>query len=102
MSDTPLVDQFSEEEASGSKTVWELFTLARSLERERNDALLRLDQLEGAYEDATKYYSRMIDLIEEKDKLKDIIQRAKTAFCEDGSDGEICAKMFSILGETKE
>jgi hypothetical protein len=102
MSDTPLVDQFSEEEASGTKTVWELYTLARSLERERDDALLRLDQLEGAYEDATKYYSRMIDLIEEKDKLKDIIRRAKTAFFEDGPDGTICVNMLEILKEAKQ
>jgi hypothetical protein len=38
----------------------------------------------------------------ERDKLHDIIRRAKTAFAEDGSDGEICARMFKILTEAKE
>jgi hypothetical protein len=32
-------------------------------------------------------------------KLKDIIQKASTAFCEDGSDGYVASKMFKILGE---
>jgi hypothetical protein len=40
-----------------------------------------------------------LQLIKERDKFREIIRRAKTAFCEDGTDGEICAKMFSILVE---
>lgn len=34
-------------------------------------------------------------------KLKDIIGRASTKFCEDGPDGEIAAEMLRILGESK-
>jgi ABC-type amino acid transport substrate-binding protein len=40
-----------------------------------------------------------VKLEKERDELKDIIRRASVAFCEDGTDREICAKMFSILGE---
>ena len=38
----------------------------------------------------------------ERDKLKDIIRRAKTAFFEDGPDGTICVNMLEILKEAKE
>ncbi len=34
-------------------------------------------------------------------KLKDIIRRASTTFCKDGTDGEIAAEMLRILGESK-
>ena len=70
-SDTPETDQFSEEEQVGTKSVWELYSLCRKLEIER-------------------------------DNLKDIIHRASVAFCEEGRDGEICARMFEILTEAKQ
>ena len=34
-------------------------------------------------------------------KLRDIIRRASTQFCGDGTDGEIAAAMLRILGESK-
>ena len=34
-------------------------------------------------------------------KLKDIIRRASTTFCKEGTDGEIAAEMLRILGESK-
>jgi hypothetical protein len=40
-------------------------------------------------------------LEKERDELKDIIRRAKTAFFEDGPDGTICSKMLAILQEAK-
>ena len=71
MTDTPETDAFSEEEQAGTKNVWELYSLCRKLEIERNT-------------------------------LKDVINRASIAFCEDGRDGVVCAKMFKILTEAKE
>jgi hypothetical protein len=35
----------------------------------------------------------------ENKRLRDIIRRAATKFCEDGADGVIAAAMFTILGE---
>ena len=35
----------------------------------------------------------------ENKRLRDIIRRTSTKFCEDGADGVIAAAMFSILGE---
>ncbi len=37
-----------------------------------------------------------------RNKLQDIIHRASVAFCEEGRDGEVCARMFKILTEAKE
>lgn len=34
-------------------------------------------------------------------KLKDIIRRASTTFCKEGTDGEIAAEMLRIIGESK-
>lgn len=35
--DTPETDAFAEEEQVGTKSVWELYTLCRKLERERDE-----------------------------------------------------------------
>jgi len=43
-----------------------------------------------------------VKLEKERDELKDIIRRAKTAFFEDGPDGTICVNMLEILKEAKE
>ena len=37
--------------------------------------------------------------VTELERLSDIIRRASMQFCHDGPDGEIAAKMFTILGE---
>jgi hypothetical protein len=42
---------------------------------------------------------KMNDLETEVIKLRDIIRRASTKFCEDGDDSAIAAAMFAILGE---
>ena len=39
--------------------------------RERDEARDELKKLEGAYEDATNYYARMIELREELDQVKE-------------------------------
>ena len=39
--------------------------------RERDEAREELKKLEGAYEDATNYYARMIELREELDQVKE-------------------------------
>jgi len=38
----------------------------------------------------------------ENARLRDIIRRASTEFCRDGSDGQIAANMFAILSESVE
>jgi hypothetical protein len=43
---------------------------ARSLERERDEARAQAKKLEGAYEDATNYYARWSELIEERDEAR--------------------------------
>lgn len=43
----------------------------KSIINERNDAREELKKLEGAYEDATNYYARMIELREELDQVKE-------------------------------
>lgn len=52
--------------------------LSRKLERERDEARDELKKLEGAYEDATNYYARMIELKEERDEtLKNLEEEMK-------------------------
>ena len=43
---------------------------ARRLERERDEARDELKKLEGAYEDATNYYARIIELTYERDETR--------------------------------
>ena len=65
MSDTPETDDL----ARGNHVVpteW-----AEQLERERDEAREELQKLEGAYEDATNYYARMIELRDELDQVKE-------------------------------
>jgi hypothetical protein len=45
---------------------------------------------------------KCMQLERERNKLRDIIRRAKTAFFEDGPDGTICVNMLEILKEAKE
>ena len=48
---------------------------ARSLERERDEARAQAKKLEGAYEDATNYYARWSQLIEERDKARGLARQ---------------------------
>jgi uncharacterized coiled-coil DUF342 family protein len=48
----------------------EFLELARRLERERDEARAQAKKLEGAYEDATNYYARWSQLIEERDEAR--------------------------------
>jgi len=43
----------------------------------------------------------LLNISSENFRLREIIQRASTKFCEDGPDGIIAAAMFRILGEAK-
>jgi hypothetical protein len=70
MSDTPETDTaermaFSQEQMV--PTEW-----AQKLERERDEARAQAKKLEGAYEDATNYYARWSELIEERDEARAI------------------------------
>jgi hypothetical protein len=82
MSDTPETDRLTEEfkrNTLGDDIKLDiLFSYTRKLERE-----------------CTK-----VEL--ERNNLLDIIHRASVAFCEEGRDGEVCARMFKILTEAKE
>ena len=49
----------------------ELLELCGTLRKERDEAREELKKLEGAYEDATNYYARMIELREELDQVKE-------------------------------
>ena len=64
LSDTPETDNL----ARGNHVVpteW-----AEQLERERDEARAQAKKLEGAYEDATNYYARWSQLIEERDEAR--------------------------------
>lgn len=42
-------------------------------------------------------FDEMARLERERDEAREIIRRAKTKFCEEGSDGNIASDMFAIL-----
>ena len=46
---------------------------ARKLERERDEAREEANKLSGAYEDATNYYARIIELKEELDEAREAL-----------------------------
>ena len=67
MSDTPETDDI----ARGNHVVpteW-----AQQLERERNEAREEVNKLSGAYEDATNYSARIIELKEELDEAREAL-----------------------------
>lgn len=45
--------------------------VARKLERERDEAWEEIKNLQGAYDDATNYYARIIELIDERDEARE-------------------------------
>ena len=44
---------------------------AEQLERERDEAWEEIKNLQGAYDDATNYYARIIELIDERDEARE-------------------------------
>ena len=46
---------------------------AQQLERERDEAREEANKLSGAYEDATNYYARIIELKEELDEAREAL-----------------------------
>ena len=71
-SDTPETDEAVI--ASGGDWSPVLRAVAQRLERERDAAMQELKNIQGAYEDATNYYARIIELIDERDALKTAIR----------------------------
>lgn len=59
------------------------------------------EELATEHKSSTYFQSQLSAEREKVAKLKDIISRASTKFCEDGTDGEIAAEMLRILGESK-
>ncbi len=49
--------------------------IARRLERERDVAKVEAARIDGAYEDATNYYARMIELTEERDEARELARQ---------------------------
>jgi predicted ribosome quality control (RQC) complex YloA/Tae2 family protein len=52
---------------------------AERLERERDEAREEAKRLEGAYEDATNYYARIIELVDERDKFRNALREIASA-----------------------
>ena len=50
---------------------------AQQLERERDEAREEAKKLDGAYEDATNYYARWSELIEERDEVLEELKQLK-------------------------
>jgi len=48
---------------------------AQQLERERDEAREEANKLSGAYEDATNYYARIIELKEELDEAREALAK---------------------------
>lgn len=68
----------------------------KDLERQRQELQRRLND---HHENADQLRTLIGELAQRIAFLTDIINRARTKFCEDGSDGAIAAEMFRILGE---
>jgi uncharacterized coiled-coil DUF342 family protein len=51
----------------------------RELLRERDEAREEAKRLEGAYEDATNYYARIIELVDERDKFRNALREIASA-----------------------
>ena len=71
--DTPETDKAERMAYAGEYMVPTEF--ARRLERERDEAKAQAARIDGAYEDATNYYARMIELIEERDAARELAQQ---------------------------
>jgi hypothetical protein len=71
------------------------------LEQERDEARKHLREIEeyGTEEinAAVELRQKLAQALFERDEAREIIRRAKTKFCEEGSDGNIASDMFAIL-----
>ena len=93
MSDTPETDDL----ARGNHVVpteW-----AQQLERERDDAREEVNKLSGAYEDATNYYARIIELKEELDEAREALMRIEDLFI-DGTDIYADRENMGLIAKT--
>ena len=70
MSDTPETDKKASPHIGFFSCATVPAEFARKLERERDEARAQAKKLEGAYEDATNYYARWSELIEERDEAR--------------------------------
>ena len=75
MSDTPETDKKASPHIGFFSCATVPAEFARSLERERDEARAQAKKLEGAYEDATNYYARWSELIEERDEARELAQQ---------------------------
>ena len=74
-------------------------TELKDLERQRQELQRRLND---HHENADSLRTLIGELAQRIAFLTDIINRARTKFCENGSDGAIAAEMFRILGEASQ
>ena len=79
MSDTPETDAAWEESCCSDLSWYRIAEKMKSYcqekERERDEAREELKKLEGAYEDATNYYARMIELREERNEWRECAEK---------------------------
>ena len=91
-----------ETDAEHAKFAMGGFTLdfCRKLERERDEARDELRDIRlnlGADAEGYTLLHAVCIIQNERDEAREIIRRAKTKFCEEGSDGNIASDMFAIL-----
>jgi len=70
MSETPETDKKASPHIGFFSCATVPAEFSRKLERERDEARAQAKKLEGAYEDATNYYARWSELIEERDEAR--------------------------------
>jgi predicted ribosome quality control (RQC) complex YloA/Tae2 family protein len=73
MSDRPTPETDAAERMAYSQEYMVETEFARKLERERDEAREEANKLSGAYEDATNYYARIIELKEELDEAREAL-----------------------------
>ena len=73
MSDTPETDALISVGLENADRECVPADFARKLEQERDEAREESNKLSGAYEDATNYYARIIELKEELDEAREAL-----------------------------
>jgi hypothetical protein len=77
------------------RAAWRVVTDGCEIDRRFSEAVIRIvkrvSECDGIKKKAENPY--------EITRLRDIIKRASSTFCEEGSDGEVAAAMFKILSE---
>jgi glutamine synthetase adenylyltransferase len=103
MSDTPETDKKASPHIGFYSCATVPAEFARSLERERDEARAQAKKLEGAYEDATNYYARWSELIEERDEAQAEVNRLQKGGCaRDQKTTQFCAEVVNALKERDE